>query len=234
MVVAAHHHRSDLTLAYHAVELAGNFCTALGVGVEDTCLGADHQRVGLGVTDPLPVVSVLAASVGVDAAHRRDIGLAEIFRLTRQTHPTEGSVAIVEAHGTHDVLDVRGPDEALGGVVAVPCDLRCAGVEDRLHEGVAVVPETRALFGQALEDVEVPDQAFVYQRCKALAVGSQQLATLLEGHARRCVAAVIRHVARGLVGVKVDRDVIGVEILEEIDDIALVGNGQSLAFLGRL
>ncbi len=50
-----------------------------------------------------------------------------------------------------------------GGVDTVLGDLGRSGVEDRLHEGVAVVPEVGALGGEAFEDLEVADEALVNQ-----------------------------------------------------------------------
>ena len=70
-----------------------------------------------------------------------------------------------------------------------------ASVENRLHEGVAVVPEMGSLGCQTLEDLEVANQTLVYQLGKRAAVGSQQFATLVERDTRWGIAAVVGNVA---------------------------------------
>ena len=83
----------------------------------------------------------------------------------------------------------------LGGVGAVLRDLGRTSVEYRLHESVAVVPEMGSLVGQTPEDLEVADQTLIHQLRKTVAVGCEQLATLLKCDTGGGIAAVIGNVA---------------------------------------
>ena len=67
-----------------------------------------------------------------------------------------------------------------------------------------------------------------------LPVAGEEFAALIECDPGRGVAAVVGDVAGGLVGDEVDGDVLGVEILEEIDDVAVVGHRERLAGGGRV
>ncbi len=97
-----------------------------------------------GVAHPVVVVAVLPAALGVDAGHGDGVGAGQVGRVEAAADPAEGAVAPVEAERAHDVLHVRRVDEALLGVGAVGRHLVDAGLEHRLEEAVAVVPEVGA------------------------------------------------------------------------------------------
>ena len=56
----------------------------------------------------------------------------------------------------------------------------------------------------------------------------------VEADPGRAVTAVVGDVARGLIGDEIDGDVVGVEVLEQIDDVAVVGDRQGLAGCGGI
>ncbi len=165
--------------------------------------------------------SIAAASVA-----SRSSGLPD------RQHQRNGP-AVVEQAGAEDVLDVGREDEAVQLVVAVLADLRNAGVKDRLHEVVAVVEEVGALVVQPADQLEVVAQRLVDQLLEALGCLVQHLGALLKGQSLRAVAAVVRDVAGGLVGEQVDVDVFLDQVLQQVDDVAVVSDRARLAGLLR-
>jgi hypothetical protein len=77
-------------------------------------------------------------------------------------------------------------------------------------------------------------QAFVHQFRKRLAVFGQQTGALGKGDALGAVAAVVGHVAGGLVGEQIDGNAVLVDrVFQQIDDVAVVGDGKGPAGLSR-
>ena len=72
-------------------------------------------------------------------------------------------------------------------------------------------------------------EALVDQLAEAGPVRAQQLTTLFEGHPGGGVAAVVGHVAGGLVRQQLNRHLVLVEVLEQVDHVAVVGDGQRRA-----
>ncbi len=227
-MVASHHDGTDFTTPYEVVEGACDLGSALCIRIEDTRLGSDDELVLLGVANPLPVVAVLAAPVGVDTLHRGVVGLAQIFWFARQADPAKWSIAVVETHGPHDVFHVRG----IGKGAVGPEQPFGPGPGGLQQEGIAVVPEMSALVGEPFDDLEVAAQTLVDQFLEFRPVAGQQFAHLLEGDSSRTVSTVVGHVAGGLIRDQIHRNVVLVEVFEQIDDIALVGNRQRFALVG--
>lgn len=105
-MVAAQHNGSDFAVADHFVKFEGDFQTTHRILIEDARLRADDECVLLGVTNPVVIVSVLTAAVGVDALHGGVVGLDKILMFAAQANPAEGSVTIIEQHRAHDILDI--------------------------------------------------------------------------------------------------------------------------------
>jgi hypothetical protein len=145
VMVAAEDNRTDVSVTHHLVELQGDAHAAFFVRVQNACLGADHQLVLFRRGYPVMVVAVHGTPRGIDACHGGLIGFAQILVLAAQAHPAEGTETVVETHGAHDVLHIRRPDEALGGVAAVFRNRGFTRIENRGHEAVAVIPEMGAL-----------------------------------------------------------------------------------------
>jgi len=228
-MVAAQHHRSDFAGAHHRVELQGDPSAAGRILVQDAGLGAHHQPVLLGVADPDPVVAVLPAPVRIDGLHGRPVGCGQVFGPSAEAHPAEGSVAVVEQHGSHDVLDVGGEDESLAGIDAVAADLPDAGVVDRPHERIAVVEKVGAPLHQGADELEVAPQAPVHGGAEGGAVLRQHQRPLLEGQPLGAVPAVIRGVAGGLVRQQLDGHPSLHRVFEQVHHVPLVGDGERLA-----
>jgi len=72
------------------------------------------------------------------------------------------------------------------------------------------------------------NQRRVDKLCEALLVVGQHLSSLLKGEALRAVAAVVRHMAAGLIGEQLDFHFVIHRILQEIYDISVVCDGNSL------
>ena len=229
VVVTAQDDRADLAVADHLVELQSDVHTAHGVLIQDTALGAHHQLVLLGVADPdIVVVVLIAAVVSQDVLSGGGVGLVQILGVPGQAAPTEGAVAEVEQAGTQDVFHVGGEDEAVHVVLAVLADGLHAGVVHSLQETVAVVEEVGAFLVQLADQVIVMLQGLVNQLGEALGIVGQHLGALLEGQALGAVAAVIGHVAGGLVGQQVHVDVVLQHILQQVHHVAVVGDGAGL------
>ena len=148
MVVPAQDHGTlQAAVSDGVVERRGDFCTAMGVGVQDARLRTHDQLVGLGLANPAQVVLHLLLDVFRSFAHqalqhlRRDgVRGVEVGRIAAATHPAERPKAVVKAHGPHDVLDVRRVTEP----VAVFCqDVRPRPARFQ-QERVAVVEEVRS------------------------------------------------------------------------------------------
>ena len=64
---------------------------------------------------------------------------------------------------------------------------------------------------------------------EAFGVLVEHLGALFEGEALRAVAAVVRHVAGGLVAHQVDMDVVVIQVLQQVHHVAVIGDGVGLA-----
>ena len=160
----------------------------------------------------------------------QDMAAWSVFTvLAAEAYPPEGPVAVVEELRPHDVLHIAGEDEAVLGV-AVAGNVRIAGIIDRLQVRIAVVEEVRAALHQGADGVEVAAQALVHQRAEVVWGLVQHGGALLEAEADGAIATVIHRMARGLVGQQVDGDVLLDSVLQQVHDVAVVGNGNSSAF----
>ena len=227
VVVAAQHDRTDLAVADHLVELQSQVHAAHSVGVQDPALGAHDHLVLAGVTDPDVVVVVLiAAGVRLDVLGGSRVGLGQVLGLPGQAAPTEGTVAEVEQGGTEDVFHIGGEYEAVQVVFTVLADLLSghAGVVNGLQEGVAVVEEVGALLMELADHLIVMLQSLVNQLGEALGILIQHLGALLEGQALGAVAAVVSHVAGGLIAHQIHMDALLIQVLQQIHHVAVVGN----------
>ena len=232
VMVTAKDDGADLTVADHLVELEREVHTAHGILIEDTALGADDQLVLLGVADPdIVVVVLIAAVVGLDVLGGSHVGLVQILGVAAQAAPTERAVAEVEQAGTKDIFDVGGEDEAVEVILAVLADALHTGVVNSLEEAVAVVEEVGAALVELADHLIVMMQRLVDEDTEAVGILVEHFGALLEREALRAVAAVIRHVAGGLVAHQVDMDVVVVQVLEQVDNVAAIGDSAGLAFL---
>ena len=232
VVVTAQDHGADLAVAHHLVELQRDVHTAHSVLIQDPALCADHQLVLLGVPDPDVVIVVLvAAVVGQNVVGCSLVGLVKILGVPAQAAPAEGTVAEVKQTGPQNVFHVGGEDKAVQVVLAVAADRGHARVVDGLQEGVAVVEEVGALLVELADHLVVVPQGLVYQLAEALGILVQHFGPLSEGQALGAVTAVVGDVAGGLVGHQIHVDVVGVEVLQQIHDIAVVSHSTSLAGL---
>ena len=169
---------------------------------------------------------LIAAGVGFDVLGSGLIGLRQVLGLPGQAAPTEGAIAEVEQGGTKDVFHVGGEYEAVQVVLTVLADLLSgyAGIVNGLQEGVAVVEEVSALLMEPADHLIVMLQRLVNQLGEALGVLIQHLGALLEGQALGAVAAVISHVAGGLVAHQIHMDALVVQELQQIHHVAVIGN----------
>ena len=231
-MVTAKDDGADLAVADHFVELEREVHAAHGILIEDAALGADDQLVLLRVADPDVVVVVLiAAVVRLDVLGGCHIGLVQVLGVAAQAAPTERAIAEVKQAGTENVFDVGREDEAVEVVLAVLADALHAGIVHGLEEAVAVVEEVGAALVELADHLIVMLQRLVDELAEALGVLVQHLGALGEGEALRAVAAVVGNVAGGLVAHEVNVNVVLIEVLEQIDDVAAVGNGAGLARL---
>ena len=71
----------------------------------------------------------------------------------------------------------------------------------------------------------MPPQALVHQPAEARRIPVQQLGALGKGQALGAVAAVVGHMAGGLVAHQIHMDLLPLQIFQQIHDIAVVGDG---------
>ena len=227
-MVATHHDRTDLALPDQLVERQTDIAPALRILIQNACLRTDDQFVLFRVTNPDPVVSVLSAAVRVDNLHRGLIGRIQILRLAGQADPTERAVAVIEEDRSHDILYIGRPDKSVLIVITVLGDFLHTGVVHGLHEGVAIVKEVRSSFRQRLDRLVMSVQGLINFLDKVVAVFVQLPGSFLEAHTHRAVTAVIDIVAGGLVGKQVDMEIFCHRCFEQINDIAVVSDGDRL------
>ena len=229
VVVAPEHDGANLAVSHHLVKLQGDVHAAHGVLVQDAALGAHHQLVLLGVAAPdIVVIVLIAAVVGLDVLGRGGVGLVQVLGIPGQAAPAEGAVAEVEQAGTENVFHVGGEDKAVQVVLAVFADGLDPSVVYGLEEAVAIVEEVGALVVELADHLIVVLERFVNQLGEALGVLVQHVGALLEAQALGAVAAVIGHVAGGLVGEQIHMDVVVIDILQQIYDVAVVGHSAGL------
>ena len=229
------HRRLQSAVSHGVVEREGDRGAPERVRVQDACLRADDELVLLGLDDPLVVVVVLLReSLGGALGELRDdlrgdlVGEGEVGRVAGRAHPPEGAEAERE-DVAHDVLDVG---RVLERAVLLE-DVR-ASARALQQEGVAVVPEAHALRTEFVDDGDVAAQALVDLVLELLRVVRHHGVGLLEGESGGVVPAVEGVVEGGLVGPELGDEVVCEEALEEVHDVALVGDGDGLLLLLRL
>ena len=208
MVVAAQHNWSNFAVSYHFIEFQGNISSSEGVLIENAALGSYYQLIFLCVPDPDPVILILRPAVRIDDFHSCVVGLYQVLMFSGQAAPPEGTVAVVKELRPHNIFHIGRENEALTGVSSVFRNILCPGVKDSLHKGVSVVEEIGSPFYQFFNQVEMPDQRHIDKLCEMLLIMSQHLGSLLEGEALRAVAAVVRHMAAGLIGEQFNLDLV--------------------------
>eukprot|EP00754_Rhynchopus_humris_P038081 Rhum_TRINITY_DN20769_c0_g1::Rhum_TRINITY_DN20769_c0_g1_i1::g.172175::m.172175 len=235
VVAAQDHGRRDAAVLHRLVEGARQPPAAHIVRVQDARLAAHDELVLGGALDPLDVVRHLLLDLGRRLLHllRQHLGGElvrhhQVGRVARRAHPAVRPKAVVEAHRAHDVLDVRGVDEA-GAVLLHDVRARTRRLQE---EGVAVVPEVHALLAQAVDVVRVHAQRLLHLRLELLGLLRHHHLRLLERRAVRVVAAGPWVVQRRLVRAQVHLHAALVHALEHLDDVADVAHGNRLA-LGR-
>ena len=224
VMVSPEHHRADLPVAHHLVELERDADAPLRVLIEDAALRADDELVLLGVAYPGPVVPVLEAPVRVYALHRRHIGPVQILRVPRKAAPAEWAVAVIEEQRSHDVFDVAREDEAVVRIHAVLRHLFDAGVVDRAQEGVAVVEEVAAAADKELYQLKVSSERHINELPEFFRFFFKKPRALLKCDADGAVAAVVGGVAACLVREQVYGNIVVDGILEQVDDVAVEGD----------
>ena len=237
-MVSSHHDRTDLSFADHFIELEGDAGSAFGILIQDSGLGSHHQLVFLRIADPYPVVSVLCSPIRIDPVHGCLVGGLQIFRLAGEAYPAERAVAVVEEHRSHDVFHIGRPDESVFIVITVFGDFLDAGVVHGFHEGIAVVEEVGASFGQGFDGLIVAVQGLIHLLAEGFPVIVKHTGSFFEGHAHRAVAAVIYVVAAGLVGQQIDLKVLFHCGFQQIHDVSVVCDGDGFLrchfFAGQL
>ena len=203
VVVAAEHHWAFQTAILDGVvEGRCDFRPALGVCIQDAGLGAHHQLVRLGLSNPTQVVLHLLLDVRRRLGHQalkhvggdavRDV---EVCRIAAAAHPAERPKSVVEAHGAHDVLDVRRVLEALTFRVH---DVR-AGTACFQQEGVPVIEEVRATGGVLVDRIRVTLQRRLDQGFELVRVFGHHCVGRLEVEAHGVIATSPWVVERRLV-----------------------------------
>ena len=228
VMIPTHHDRAAFALPNQLVKGQRDVPAAFRILIKYASLGSDHQLVFLGITDPYPVVSVLRPAVRVDGVHRRLVRRSQILRFSGEADPAEGAVAVIKQHRAHDVFYIGRPDEPVFVVHAVLRHFLNAGIIHSLHEGIAVIKEVAPSLRQGANRLEMPAQGFVHLPAEFLSVAVQELCALLEAHARRAVAAVIHVMAGGLIRQKIDLEILLDRGLQQVHDISMVCDGDSL------
>ena len=229
-MVAAKDDRADLPVANHFVEFKRQIHAPHRILIENAALCPDDEPVLLRVAHPDVVVVVLIAPVvRADIFCGGHVGLVQILRLPAQAAPAERAVAVVKQARAEDILNVGREHKAVQIVFAVFADRLHAGIIDRLQEAVAVVEEIGTPVVEFADHLIVVLQRLIDQRAKRLRLLGQHPRALGKAQALRAVAAVIRHVAGGLVAHQVDVHLLFVQIFQQIDDIAVVGDCARLA-----
>ena len=235
MMVAADHDRSDPVLPDQTVESQGDFNPIAGIGIQNARLRADDQLVAFGVFDPFVIVAIHAAPLRVQSRPGGLVCFAQIFRYCRDRHTQRnGTVAVIETKRSHDMLDVAGKSESVGGIVRIDGHIARSGVVNGLQKGVAVIPKTGALFAHFLDESVLPDQRFNELFAENAADFRSAGAGPRRRRAGRGVAAAIGVVAGGLVGGQFDGDPIFQDVFPEVDDVAMIGDGDRLSLCAIL
>ncbi|KAF5038827.1 hypothetical protein DSECCO2_550220 [anaerobic digester metagenome] len=74
----------------------------------------------------------------------------------------------------------------------------------------------------------MPDERFVNQLAEALLIIFEHFGTLCKRETLRAVAAVIRYMAGGLIGQQINVDVAIDGIFQQVDNVAIIGDGEHL------
>ena len=109
-------------------------------------------------------------------------------------------------------------------------DFLYAGIIDGFHEGVSVVKEIRSLLGQSLDCAEMSVERCIYFSAESLSVLMEQLGSLFKSQPCGTVSAVINIMTGSLVGEKIYFEVFFNSGFQQIDNIAVIGDGD--AFFG--
>ena len=230
-MVASQHDRTHFAITYHFIELQCDVHTSDGILVKDTGLCANHEVILLGIANPNPVVHILSASFFRDASHRCLVGLHQVFVLATEAYPTERTITIIEQFRSHDVFHIRWPNESILFIHTISGDFFYTGIINGFHKGIAIIEEIGASSHQSLNDIEVTFQAFIYLHFKSRTVFLQEASTLFETDACRTIATFINGMARCLVAEEFNVYVIVQGIFQQIDYIAMIGDGTRTLFL---
>ena len=169
--------------------------------------------------------------MGDDVFRGCPVGLSEILGITGEAAPAEGTVAEIEETGPEDVFHVGREDEAVQVIFTVAADALLSGIVDGFQEAVAVVEEIGAALVEARDHFVMAAEGLVDEFPEGLRILVEHFRAFFVGEALRAVAAVIGHVAGSLVGHQVHVDIFLVQVFEEVDDVAVIGDRAGLAFL---
>ena len=174
----------------------------------------------------MDIIGHLSLDVGRSRLHNllqhlgcQSVSGLEVLGIARRAHPAEGPEAIVEEHGSHDILDVRRIAERSVGFKDVG-----AGTARFEEEGITIVEEIHAFGREFVDGSHLSAEGCLYSLFELLGFGSHHLFALLEGETDGIVAPCPRVVERGLVAAQVDPDVLFGQSLPEVDHIAHISH----------
>lgn len=226
VVVATDHHRTAQQTIFHClVEGQGDRDASLSVRVQDAGLAAHVHLVTTSFLDPLQVVQVLLLDLGTgfvsqasDDTVRDAVRDLEIIGVSRAAHPAEGTEAVVEAHGTHDVFHIAGPEEG-GSFFVHDHGPGLLGFE---QEGVAVVPEVHPAIHHVVDVHRVSPQGGGDRALELLGILHHHGVGFFQAHSSRVVATTMGVVQGSLVRAKVHMNFGIVQSFPQVDDVAQI------------
>src|SRR5690606_34194913 len=126
MVTTDHYRAADDPRSDRIIEGRGYHYPAGGVGIKDTRLGSNHQAVSSRLADPVNIVRHLLTDIfgrlfheALKGGSSHGVTLLQIGRVTGTANPAERAEAVVEADGSHDILDIRRVTEPSPAVAYV-------------------------------------------------------------------------------------------------------------------
>lgn len=154
----------------------------------------------------------------------------QIFRLAAQADPTERAIAVIKELRSHDIFDIARPNEAVLIINAVLGDFRYTGIKDSFHERVAIVKEIDSFAGNAFQCIVMGMEGLINEFTEMLGIFGKHLRTFFKSQALRAVSAVIYVVAAGLVGHKVNMDIMVSDIFKKVDNVPMISVGFAFLF----
>ena len=236
MVAPQHHGSRDAALGDGPVERLGDLHAPFAVGIENARLRPDDQPVAPGLANPVNIVVQLPPDVVgsrlpdlLQHFGGQRVGRFEVFGLPRGADPAERPEAVVEEHGSHDVLHVGGIAEA-----SALARHRGPGARGFQQEGIAVVEEIHSPVGQFVDGIDLPPQRLLHTLSKTPRLLGHHLVRRLVAQPHGIVTARPGVVQRGLVRTQVYRNLLRGQPLPEVHDVAHIGHRHGLFRLDSL